>query len=116
MRYRKIKQIRRHRRKVGIRKRTFGTPERPRLTVYRSLKHIYAQVVDDLAGKTLIAASSIKATGGGNRSGAEAVGKDIAAKAKAARIKKVTFDRNGFKFHGRIKALADVARKEGLQF
>ncbi len=110
----------RGRRKAGIRKRVFGTPQQPRLTVYRSLKHIYAQVIDDLAGKTLAAASTIgaKATGSatGNKAAAAEVGKQIAEKAKAAGVSRVAFDRNGFRYHGRIKSLADAAREGGLKF
>ena len=108
------KTIRRNRRKAGIRKRISGTPERPRLTVYRSLNHIYVQVIDDLDGKTLASASSVKGKGG-NIEAAKAVGKQIAEKAKGAGITQVSFDRNGFRYHGRIKALADAAREGGLQ-
>ncbi len=110
------KNIRHKRRKMGIRKRVFGTPERPRLTVYRSLKYTYAQIVDDLSGRTLVAASSIKNEKGGNVSAAQAVGKELAEKAKAAGISQVAFDRNGFRYHGRVKALADAAREAGLSF
>lgn len=114
----KVKNIRRSRRKTGIRKRVLGTPERPRLTVYRSLNHMYAQVIDDLSGTTLAASSTLKAAGpsGGNIEAATAVGKDVAEKAKAAGVTQVAFDRNGFRYHGRIKALADAARECGLQF
>lgn len=114
-----IKNLRRNRRKTGIRKRLFGTTERPRLTVYRSLKHIYAQIVDDLAGRTLVGTDSVQLKlpkGGGNKAAATEVGKALAQKAKAAGIEKVAFDRNGFKYHGRVKALADAAREAGLQF
>jgi large subunit ribosomal protein L18 len=113
-----IKQRRRQRRKTGIRKGVFGTPERPRLTVYRSLKHVYAQIVDDLAGRTLAAASSPAAhiAKGGNKTAAAEVGKLLAQKAKDAGITQVAFDRNGFKYHGRVKALADAARQAGLKF
>lgn len=105
-----------------IRRSVSGTSERPRLCVYRSLDHIYVQVVDDRAGKTLVSASSAdKETrkslkGGGNIAGAKAVGKIIADRAKAAGISKVVFDRGGYKYHGRVKALADAAREAGLQF
>lgn len=116
----KTKQVRRIRRRTGIRKRVIGTPERPRLCVYRSLNHIYAQVVDDLAGRTLAAASSrdkgFDAGTTGNAAAAEAVGVALAEKAKAAGVTRVTFDRGGFRYHGRIKALADAARKGGLEF
>lgn len=116
----KQKQVRRSRRRTGIRKRVIGTPTQPRLCVYRSLNHIYAQVIDDLAGTTLASASTRdKGFGGettGNVSAAEAVGTALAAKAKSAGVTKVAFDRGGFRFHGRVKALADAARKGGLEF
>lgn len=107
----------RGRRKAGIRKRIFGSPDQPRLTVFRSSKHIYAQLVDDYAGKTLASASSVQAKiTGGNVEAAKTVGTSIAEKAKAAGIEQVAFDRNGFKYHGRVKALADAAREAGLKF
>lgn len=117
----KDKVIRRSRRRTGIRKRVSGTPSRPRLAVFKSLKHIYVQVIDDLAGKTLASASSRQGIegvsgAGGNRSAAAAVGKAIAARAKAAGVTEVAFDRGGFRFHGRVKALADAAREGGLKF
>ncbi len=118
----KLKQVRLERRKWSVRKSLFGTTERPRLSVFRSDKHIYAQVIDDHAGATLVAASSTEAEvrgdlkNGGNLAAAVAVGKAIAAKAKAAGVTKVAFDRGGRQYHGRIKALADAARKSGLQF
>lgn len=115
----KLKQIRRGRRKTGIRKRVIGTPDRPRLTVYRSLKHIYAQIVDDLAGQTLVCASTAQlnlSEGGGNQKAAIEVGKDLAQKAKSAGIAAISFDRNGYRYLGRVKALADAAREGGLQF
>ena len=105
-----------------VRTRVTGTPERPRLNVYRSVGHIYAQVIDDRSGRTLISASSVdKETkkalkGGGNISSAKAVGKIVADRAKAAGVTKVVFDRGGYKYHGRVKALADAAREAGLQF
>ena len=110
----KLKNVRRGRRKTGIRKRVHGTPDRPRLTVYRSLKHIYAQIIDDLDGKTLVSASSAKSGKGGNVEAATEVGKQIAKQAKDAGITQVAFDRNGFRYHGRVKALADAAREGGL--
>jgi len=110
----KLKSVRRSRRKTGIRKRVKGTPDRPRLTVFRSLQHIYAQIIDDLDGKTLVSASSAKASKGGNIDAATEVGKQIAEKAKGAGITQVAFDRNGFRYHGRVKALADAAREGGL--
>ena len=105
-----------------MRTRVTGTTERPRLSVYRSLDHIYAQVIDDRSGRTVASASSVdKETkkglkGGGNIASAKAVGKIIAERAKAAGISKVVFDRGGYKYHGRVKALADAAREAGLQF
>jgi len=105
-----------------VRTRVTGTTERPRLSVYRSLDHIYAQVIDDRSGRTVASASSVdKETkkglkGGGNIASAKAVGKIIAERAKAAGISKVVFDRGGYKYHGRVKALADAAREAGLQF
>ena len=105
------------RRSKRVRKRIAGTPERPRLTVFRSLKHIYAQVIDDTTGRTLAAASSpmLKVTGG-NIDGAKAVGRAVAEKAKEKDITKVCFDRGGHLYHGRVKALADAAREAGLEF
>ena len=118
MKAEKIKQARTRRRKVGIRKRISGTPDRPRLTVQRSLNHVYAQIVDDLAGRTLVAVSSVqlKLPNGGNKDGATDVGKALAQKAVDAGIGTVAFDRNGMKYHGRVKALAEAAREGGLKF
>ncbi len=103
-----------------IRKRLRGTAERPRLAVFRSLKHIYAQVIDDSTGRTIVSASSHeKATGsvtGGNLEGAKAIGKLIADRAIAQGIKAVVYDRGGYIYHGRVKALADAAREAGLEF
>jgi len=104
-----------------IRKKLQGTAARPRLNVYRSLNHIYVQVVDDLHGKTLVSASSAEGKKaerrtGGNVAAAKAVGKIIAERAKAKGISKVVFDRGGYIYHGRVKALADAAREGGLQF
>jgi large subunit ribosomal protein L18 len=101
-----------------IRRRVKGTPERPRLAVFRSVKHIYAQVIDDAEGKTVAAASSIEknAANGGNLAGAKAVGKAVAERAKDKGVKSVVFDRGGYLYHGRIKALADAAREAGLEF
>ena len=110
--------------RVRIHKRTRlklrGSQERPRLAVFRSLKHIYAQVIDDRQGRTLVAASSgEKKAGvstGGNLSGAKEIGKLIAERAKSKGISKVVFDRGGYLYHGRVKALADAARAAGLEF
>ena len=103
-----------------IRNRVQGTEERPRLAVFRSLKHIYAQVIDDRKGHTLASASSgekkSNVGSGGNVAGAKQVGKLIAERAKASGVKKVVFDRGGYLYHGRIKALADAAREAGLEF
>lgn len=121
-----VKRISRdaHRRRVHerVRRKVEGTPQRPRLCVYRSLGHIYAQVVDDRSGRTIASASSLdketrkQIKGGGNVAAAKVVGKEIAARAKAAKIERVVFDRGGYKYHGRVKALADAAREAGLQF
>jgi large subunit ribosomal protein L18 len=104
-----------------IRKKMQGTAERPRLNVYRSLNHIYVQVIDDLHGQTLVSASSSegvkeKRPTGGNVAAAKTVGKAIAERAKAKGVKKVVFDRGGYIYHGRVKALADAAREAGLEF
>lgn len=104
-----------------IRKKMQGTSERPRLNVYRSLNHIYVQVIDDLNGKTLVSASTAEGKkeerrSGGNVASAKAVGKTIAERAKAKGVTKVVFDRGGYIYHGRVKALADAAREAGLQF
>ena len=97
-----------------------GTPERPRLAVFRSVKHIYAQVIDDRKGHTLVAASStekeLRKSNGGNVAGAKAIGKLVAERAKEKGIKQVVFDRGGYLYHGRVKALADAAREAGLEF
>jgi large subunit ribosomal protein L18 len=99
-----------------IRRKLSGTTERPRLNVYRSLNHIYAQVIDDQKGETLVSASTIKMKTGGNVAAAKEIGKAVAEKAVAQGIKKVVFDRGGYLYHGRIKALADAARAAGLEF
>jgi large subunit ribosomal protein L18 len=104
-----------------IRKKILGTPGRPRLNVYRSLNHIYVQVIDDLKGATLVSASSAEGKKGerrtgGNLAAAKSVGKAIAERAKAKGINAVVFDRGGYIYHGRVKALADAAREAGLQF
>ena len=121
----KTKEDRRDRIKLRLRKRIAGTTDRPRLSVFRSVAHIYVQVIDDRTGTTIAAAStvepSLKASlgegaRGGNSKGAEAVGKAIAERLKAKGITRVVFDRNGFLYHGRIKAVADAARSAGLEF
>ena len=108
---------RRQRIHARIRRKIAGTPERPRLAVYRSLRHIYAQVIDDAVGRTLVAAAS-RETGigdGGNARGAALVGERLAERARAAGIETVVFDRGGAQYHGRIKALADAVRNGGVQ-
>jgi large subunit ribosomal protein L18 len=102
-----------------IRRKMSGTAERPRLAVFRSVAHIYAQVIDDSQGKTLASASSLDKDGktkGGNVAAATAIGKLVAGRAQEKGIKKVVFDRGGYQYHGRIKALADAAREAGLEF
>ena len=104
-----------------IRKKLQGTSQRPRLNVYRSLNHIYVQVIDDLSGKTLVSASTAEGKkeerrSGGNVASAKVVGKTIAERAKAKGVTKVVFDRGGYIYHGRVKALADAAREAGLRF
>ena len=121
----KTKDDRRVRIQMRQRKRIAGTTARPRLSVFRSVTHIYAQVIDDLSGTTLASASSVEPTlkgtfekgvRGGNLKGAEAVGKAIAERSKDKGITRVVFDRSGFLYHGRIRAVADAARKAGLDF
>jgi large subunit ribosomal protein L18 len=110
---------RRHHR---VRKKLNGTAERPRLAVFRSNRHIYAQVIDDVAGRTLVAASTLDdsirggSDGTGNIAAAKAVGALVAERAKAAGVDSVVFDRGGFQYHGRVAAVADAAREAGLQF
>lgn len=109
----------RQKRKKRIRKDIFGTPAKPRLSVFKSAKHIYAQIIDDVNGVTLVSAGSTgktKLENSGNVKGAKKVGEVLAEKAKAKKIDTVVFDRNGFKYHGRVKALADAAREKGLKF
>ena len=106
----------RQRRKIRIRKKISGTADRPRLVVFRSNLHMYAQVVDDVTGSTLAAASTLTLSRQGEKFGAEAVGKEIARLAKEKNIDKVVFDRNGYLYHGKIKAVADGAREGGLEF
>jgi large subunit ribosomal protein L18 len=121
----KTKADRRERIHLRQRKRILGTSDRPRLSVFRSVGHVYAQVIDDLTGTTLVAAASTdpklkaafaKDVRGGNLKGAEAIGKAIAERSIEKGIKRVVFDRGGFLYHGRIRAVADAARKAGLEF
>jgi len=121
----KTKDDRRQRIKYRIRRRVTGTVERPRLTVFRSVSHMYVQVVDDASGKTIASASTVEPTvkaalpkkaTGGNVAGAKAIGKAIAERLIGQGVKRVVFDRNGFLYHGRVKAVADAAREAGLEF
>jgi large subunit ribosomal protein L18 len=121
----KTKEDRRERIKYRIRKRVRGTEARPRLTVFRSVVHMYVQVVDDMSGRTIAAASTLDpkvksaldtAERGGNIAGAKAIGRVIAERLKAKGVTRVVFDRNGFLYHGRVKAVADAAREAGLEF
>lgn len=111
----KVRKLRRRHRRV--RKKVFGTPERPRLAVYRSSRHIYAQLIDDVSGRTVVAASSLKdADGEDPKARAKAVGISLAQRAKKAGVTQVAFDRGGFKFHGRVAKFAEGAREGGLKF
>ena len=120
----KTREDRRDRIKHRIRKRVSGTETRPRLTVFRSVAHMYVQVVDDMSGRTLASASSVEpavkgtlgGARGGNVAGARAIGKTIAERLLEKGVKQVVFDRNGFLYHGRVKAVADAAREAGLEF
>ncbi|MCL2223151.1 MAG: 50S ribosomal protein L18 [Oscillospiraceae bacterium] len=109
----------RKKRHKRVRSKISGTPERPRLNVFRSGKHIYAQIIDDIAGATLCSASSLEKSfkgSGGNKEGAAVVGKQVADRAKKKGIENVVFDRGGYIYHGRIKELAEAAREGGLKF
>jgi large subunit ribosomal protein L18 len=121
----KTKDDRRQRIKYRIRKRMHGSEARPRLTVFRSVAHMYVQVVDDMTGRTIASASTVdptikgamkKTERGGNIAGAKAIGKTIAERLIEKGVKQVVFDRNGFLYHGRVKAVADAAREAGLEF
>ena len=121
----KTKDDRRQRIKYRLRKRIQGSESRPRLTIFRSVAHIYVQVVDDMTGRTIASASSVEPTvkgtmekkaRGGNLAGATAIGKTIAESIKEKGVTRVVFDRNGFLYHGRVKAVADAAREAGLEF
>jgi len=106
-------------RKQRIRRNISGTPEKPRLTIFRSLKHLYAQLIDDTSGKTIASVSTLEKEHGKaapNKSNAEALGKRMADRAKAVQVETVVFDRNGFLYHGVVKAFADAAREGGLRF
>ncbi len=118
----KEKQLARQRRHARVRRRVHGTPERPRLTVFRSLKHIHAQVIDDSQGNTLVAASTLDAevrsqlADKDKSAQAAVVGEVLARRALEAGVERIVFDRSGYKYHGRVKSLADAARKAGLEF
>ena len=113
-----IKEKSRQKKKMRIRKKVIGSVERPRLCIFRSTKHIYAQVIDDASGVTIVSASTLDVDGlkNANISTAKAIGQEIAKRALGKSIKAVVFDRNGYLFHGRVKALADGAREGGLSF
>ena len=104
------------RRKLRIRSKVSGTADRPRLSVFRSAKHITAQIIDDVTGKTLVSINSYEAAGRANKDACTKIGADLAAKCKAAKITAVDFDKNGYRYHGRIAALAAAAREGGLDF
>lgn len=113
------KNAKRKVRQTRVRKKITGTPERPRLNVYRSNKNIYAQIIDDVNGKTLVSASTLEkdfAENGGNKEGAKLVGKAIGERALKAGIENVVFDRAGYIYHGRVKELSEAAREAGLKF
>ena len=116
----KSREERRYRRHLRVRKKVQGTPERPRLVVFRSIKHIYAQLVDDNQGITILGVSDdsegVVMDGKGKVAKAKAAGKLLAEKAKAKGIKRVVFDRGGYRYHGRVQAVADGAREAGLEF
>ncbi len=113
-----VKQTSRLKKKLRIRKKITGSTEKPRLCVFRSAKHIYAQLIDDTNGKTLVSASTLEVEGvkGANKNSAQKIGETIAKRAIEKNIKTVTFDRNGYLYHGRVKSLADGARAAGLEF
>jgi large subunit ribosomal protein L18 len=111
-----VKLTPREKRKIRLRKKVRGTPERPRISVYKSNRYLYAQIIDDVSQVTLAAASSVKQDKGCGKAAAAAVGSTIAVVAKQKNIGKVVFDANGFRYHGVIKEIADAARKGGLEF
>ncbi len=110
--------VSREKKKLKIRKRVTGSAERPRLTIFRSAKHVYAQVIDDATGTTLVSASTLDTDGvkGANKDACAAIGKEVAKRAVGKNIKQVVFDRNGYLYHGRVQALAEAAREGGLEF
>ena len=113
-----VKEVSRTKKKLRIRRKITGSTEKPRLSIFRSARHMYAQIIDDSKGVTLVSASTLDVDGlkGSNKSTAAAIGKEIAKRALAKKIEAVVFDRNGFKYTGRVKALADEARAGGLAF
>lgn len=113
-----VKEVSRTKKKLRIRRKITGSTEKPRLSIFRSARHMYAQIIDDSKGVTLVAASTLDVDGlkGSNKSTAAAIGKEIAKRALAKKIEAVVFDRNGYLYHGRIKSLADGAREAGLKF
>lgn len=120
MSHKSLRELGRLKRKLIIRQRVSGTPERPRLSIFKSAKHLYVQIIDDTNGKTLVSASTVdKALKGkikGTVAGAAEMGKELAKRALQKGLKKIVFDRSGFSYHGQLKALADAAREEGLEF
>jgi large subunit ribosomal protein L18 len=102
--------------KMRIRKKVSGTAEKPRLTVYKSTKNMYAQLIDDVSGKTLASASTLKLKGNGNKEAAKEIGRLIAEQASSMKIENIVFDRSGYVYHGRVQAVADGAREAGLKF
>jgi large subunit ribosomal protein L18 len=112
------RRVARFKKKMRVRKSIFGTTDRPRLSVFKSLKHLYVQLIDDTVGRTLVSCSTLDEglTGKNNRDQARAIGTAVAQRAQAKNIKSVVFDRNGYRYHGKIKELADSARESGLTF
>ncbi len=113
-----VKEVSRTKKKLRIRRKITGSSEKPRLSIFRSARHMYAQIIDDSKGVTLVSASTLDVDGlkGSNKNTATAIGKEIAKRALAKKIENVVFDRNGYLYHGRIKSLADGAREAGLKF
>jgi large subunit ribosomal protein L18 len=113
-----VKEVSRTKKKLRIRRKITGSTEKPRLSIFRSARHMYAQIIDDSKGVTLVSASTLDVDGlkGSNKNTAAAIGKEIAKRALAKKIENVVFDRNGYLYHGRIKSLADGAREAGLKF
>lgn len=113
-----VKEVSRTKKKLRIRRKITGSAEKPRLSIFRSARHMYAQIIDDSKGVTIVAASTLDVDGlkGSNKSTATAIGKEIAKRALAKNINEVVFDRNGYLYHGRVKSLADGAREAGLKF